>query len=622
MDRRKVYTFIQCFRLDVPVYWMDSTKGFVLMRIVCATLFSIIFLNVPLAAAQSPSESFHKLLDEEWAWQLREFPEFATYTGAPDGNDRWTDMSREAIEARKTHARETLDRVRAIDRAALDPADRINYDLFRKDLEETVESFRFPDELLPVNQLSGVQQDLAQTLSNAPARTVKDYENLIARIEAAGNRIDQETALMQWGLELSLTPPAISIRDVPDQVQAQIVNDPLQSPMLVPFTDIPDSIPAADRDRLTATAQKAYTEHARPAFQRMHTFLVNDYLPKAREAIGLGALPNGDAWYAFNARVTTTTTLTPQQIHELGLSEVKRIRAEMDKVIVETGFNGNFVEFCDMLRTDSRFYFSDKDELLRAYRDIAKRIDPELPKLFGTLPRLPYGVLPVPEYAEQSQTTAYYMPGSPQAGRSGYFFANTYKLETRPKWEMEALTAHEAMPGHHLQIAIAQELEDVPEFRRWSGPTAFVEGWGLYAESLGPEIGLYTDPYSKFGQLTYEIWRAIRLVVDTGMHSMGWSREQAIEYFAANSSKQLHDITVEVDRYIVWPGQALAYKIGELKFKELRARAQAALGDRFDIRSFHDACLENGAIPLDVLERHIDEWIAEQKNAGIAAATR
>ena len=572
--------------------------------------------------AQTASDTFKRLVADEWAWQLREFPEFATYTGTPGGNDRWTDVSRAAIETRKAHAREVLEKVRAIDRAQLDPADRIDYDLFRKDAEETVEGQQFPDELLPINQLSGVQQDLAQTLVNAPARTVKDFENLVARISASGPRIDQETALMQWGLEMSVTPPAISIRDVPDQVQSQIVDDSMQSPMLVPFLEMPDAIPAADRERLLASAKKAYTENARPAFQRMHTFLVNDYLPKARETIALAALPDGEAWYAFNVRTTTTTTLSPKEIHELGLSEVKRIRGEMDTVIVDSGFQGNFVEFCDMLRVDPKFYFTDKEALLSAYRDVAKRIDPELPKLFGKLPRLTYGVLPIPEYAEQSQTTAYYMPGSPQAGRPGNFFANTYKLETRPKWEMESLTAHEAVPGHHLQIAIAQELEDVPEFRRWSGPTAFVEGWGLYAESLGGEIGLYKDPYSKFGRLTYEIWRAIRLVVDTGMHSMGWSRQQAIDYFVENTGRQLHDITVEVDRYIVWPGQALAYKIGELKFKELRARAQAALGEKFDVRAFHDACLENGAIPLDVLDRHINEWIAEQKNAGTAAASR
>jgi len=585
-----------------------------------AVLFVLMF--TPCVVAQSASELFKRIVDEEWAWQMREFPEFATYTGTPGGNDRWTNMTRAAIESRKAHAREVLDKVRAIDRAKLDPADRINYDLFRKDAEDTVESLRFPDELLPVNQMGGVQQDLAQTIVNAPTRTVKDYENIAARIAASGARIDQETALMQWGLEMSLTPPAISIRDVPDQVKANIVDDPMQSPMLEPLADMPDSIPAAEQTRLTALATKAYTENAKPAFQRMHTFLVNDYLPKARETIALTALPDGEAWYAFSVRTTTTTNLTPKQIHELGLAEVKRIRAEMDALIVETGFQGNFVEFCDMLRLDPKFYFTDKESLLSAYRDVAKRIDPELPKLFGKLPRLTYGVLPIPEYAEQSQTTAYYMPGSPQAGRPGNFYANTYKLETRPKWEMESLTAHEAVPGHHLQIALAQELEDVPEFRRWGGPTAFVEGWGLYAESLGGEIGLYQDPYSKFGRLTYEIWRAIRLVVDTGMHAMGWTRQQAIDYFTVNTGRQLHDITVEVDRYIVWPGQALAYKIGELKFKELRARAHAALGERFDVRAFHDACLENGAIPLDVLDRRIDEWIEEQQKAGVTSASR
>jgi len=574
------------------------------------------------AFADSASESFKRLVSDEWAWQLREHPEFATYTGAPGGNDRWSDVSRAAIEARKAHARELLEQVRAIDRAQLALEERMNYDLFRKDAEDTVEGQRFPSDLLPLNQLTGVQQDLPQTLVNAPARTVKDYEELVARIAASGARIDQETALMQWGLELNLTPPAISIRDVPDQVKSQIVDDPMLSPMLVPFTQMPDSIPVTERERLKAAAQKAYTENTRPAFQRMHTFLLNDYLPKARETIALTALPDGEAWYAYNVRTTTTTSLTPKQIHELGLSEVKRIRAEMDAVIVDSGFQGNFVEFCDMLRVDPKFYFTDKEALLRAYRDVAKRIDPELPKLFGKLPRLTYGVLPVPEYAEQSQTTAYYMPGSPRAGRPGNFFANTYKLETRPIWEMESLTAHEAVPGHHLQIALAQELENVPEFRRWSGPTAFVEGWGLYAESLGGEIGLYQDPYSKFGRLTYEIWRAIRLVVDTGMHSMGWTRQQAIDYFAANTGRQLHDITVEVDRYIVWPGQALAYKIGELKFKELRARAQSALGEKFDLRAFHDACLENGAIPLDVLDAHISDWIEQQKNTGVATAWR
>jgi len=330
-------------------------------------------------------------------------------------------------------------------------------------------------------------------------------------------------------------------------------------------------------------------------------------------------LPNGKAWYAFRARTSTTTDMTPQQIHELGLAEVKRIRAEMDQVIKGTGFKGTFEEFCHFLRTDPKFYYSDADSLLRGYRDICKRADPELAHLFGKLPRLPYGVKEVPAFAEKSQTTAYYQPGSPSAGRPGWYFANTYALETRPKWEMEALSLHESVPGHHLQIAIAQELENAPEFRKHGGYTAFVEGWGLYSESLGTEMGFYKDPYMKFGQLTYEIWRAIRLVVDTGMHSMGWSRQQAIDYFIANSSKNEHDITVEIDRYIVWPGQALAYKIGELKLKELRAYAARELGEKFDVREFHDQVLGSGALPMDVLEKRIKDWVASKKQHGNAA---
>ncbi len=326
-------------------------------------------------------------------------------------------------------------------------------------------------------------------------------------------------------------------------------------------------------------------------------------------------LPDGKAWYAYNVRSQTTTSLTPEQIHQIGLAEVARIRKQMDELIASTGFKGSFEEFLTFLRTDPRFFYDKPEGLLAGYRDIAKRIDPELVKLFGRLPRLPYGVIPIPSYSEKTQTTAYYDGGSLAAGRPGYFYANTYDLKSRPKWEMEALTAHEAVPGHHLQVALAQELEGVPEWRKHDGYTAFAEGWGLYAESLGPEMGLYKDPYSKFGQLTYEMWRAIRLVVDTGMHAKGWTRQQAIDYFKANAGKAEHDIVVEVDRYIVWPGQALAYKIGELKIKELRAHATRELGPRFDVRAFHDQVLGNGALPLDVLEANIKAWVGERKAA-------
>lgn len=583
-------------------------------RFVLMAWLGVAVVGWPLCAqAQTESEKFQALLEEFWVYQNTEFPEFATYTGFPGQNGRWTDYSAEALERRREETQRWLVRVGSIDRAKLDEADRLDYDLFRKDIEESVEGLRFKGEYLPLNQLGGVQQDLAQVTSRMPRASVSDYEDIVARLRAGGDRIQQEQALLEWGLEIGVTPPAITLRDVPAQVQNQIVAEAEESPLFLPFMEFPAGFPATEEVRLRAEAVEAIEGTVIPAYRKLHSFLVNDYLPGARESIAATDLPDGEAWYAHNVRVQTTTDMTPKEIHELGLREVERIRGEMDRVIKESGFDGDFDAFCEFLREDPQFYFTDADELVSGYRDIAKRIDPELPKLFGTLPRLPYGVEPVPSYAEKSQTTAYYYPGSPAAGRAGIFYANTYALETRPKWEMEALTVHEAMPGHHLQIAIAQELEDVPEFRRWSGPTAFVEGWGLYSESLGEELGLYRDPYSKFGQLTYEIWRAIRLVVDTGMHAFGWSREEAIDFFAANTSKQLHDITVEVDRYIVWPGQALAYKIGELKFKELRARASEALGEEFDIRRFHDACLENGAIPLDVLERHIDAWIAAEE---------
>jgi uncharacterized protein (DUF885 family) len=466
---------------------------------------------------------------------------------------------------------------------------------------------------MPITQLNGVQQDVAQALEIAPRASVKDYEDMIARLNAVPAMIDQDIALLKKGVESGVTQPRITLRDVPQQIKNQMVDDPDKSEILKPFREFPAEIPGPERERLRSAAAIALKQKVIPAYARLHDFFVKTYLPGARESVAISELPEGKAWYAHNVRTTTTTSMNPEQIHALGLSEVRRIRQEMDAVIKQTGFRGGFAEFSKFLREDPKFYYRDAESLLSGYRDIAKRADPELAKLFGKLPRLPYGVRPVPAFAEKSQTTAYYQPGSPQAGRPGYYYANTYALDTRPKWEMEALTLHEAVPGHHLQIALAQEMEDAPDFRKQGGYTAFVEGWGLYSESLGTEMGFYKDPYMKFGQLTYEIWRAIRLVVDTGMHSKGWTRQQAIDYFMANSSKNEHDITVEVDRYIVWPGQALAYKIGELKLKELRAYATKELGAKFDVRQFHDEVLDDGALPLDILEKRIKTWVADRK---------
>ncbi len=567
-----------------------------------------------LAASQAgAAERLQQLFKLDWEHSMSESPEFATEVGYPGQDHRWSDISLAAIARRKRELLAPSKVIRSIQRANLNTADQLSYDLFRKNQELAVEGTLFPGEYFQVTQLSGIQQDIARRLAIAPHATVKDYDNLIARLNGVPALIDQTLVLLKQGETAGITPPRITLRDVPQQVKNQMVADPRKNSLLASFGKFPKEIPETQQARLRQEADSALKDKVIPAFGRLHDFLVKEYLPGARETIAMHDLPDGKAWYEYNTRVSTTTQLTPQQIHELGLSEVKRIRDEMASVIAAAGFKGSFGEFLEFLRTDPRFAYTNAQDLLRGYRDICKRADPELARLFGKLPRLPYGVLPIPDYAAKSQTTAYYQPGSPPAGRPGYFYANTYAVETRLKWEMEALTLHESVPGHHLQIALAQEMDAVPDFRKHGGYTAFVEGWGLYAESLGTEMGFYQDPCAKFGQLVYEMWRAIRLVVDTGLHAKGWTRQQAVDYFLANASKNEHDVSVEVDRYIVWPGQALAYKIGELKFKELRAYATLELGDRFDIRQFHDQVLGNAAVPLDILEALIKDWVRREK---------
>jgi uncharacterized protein (DUF885 family) len=542
-----------------------------------------------------------------------EYPGYATGLGDPRGQDRLTDLSKDGVNRRRAATRASLALIESIDRSALPEAERTHYDLLRDLLQKRADGLRFPEELLQMNQMGGPQQDPAQLLAMMPNARAEQLENQIARMEALPAYIDQAISLMRDGLEAGVVPPKITLRDVPQQIRNQLLDDAAQSPLLRGFVAIPATVDPLQAESLRQRAEAVYRERVVPAYERLLEFTESEYLPGARDSIAARDLPDGVAWYQHNVAVRTTTDLTPPEIHDIGLREVRRIRNEMEAVIESTGFKGGFEEFLLFLRTDPQFFHTTPEALMREYRDIAKRADPELVRLFGILPRTPYGVIEVPEYAAPSQTTAYYQRGSMKAGRPGYFFANTYALETRPRWEMEALTLHEAVPGHHLQIAIQQELEGLPWFRQSPSYTAFVEGWGLYAESLGEEMGFYQDPYSRFGQLTYEMWRAIRLVVDTGMHYLGWSREQAIDFFKANAGKSEHDIVVEVDRYIVWPGQALAYKIGELKIKELRAYAEQALGDRFDIRAFHDQVLGKGAVPLSVLESNIKAWIEGQR---------
>jgi len=561
----------------------------------------------------SESERLRQFFELYWRTRMLEGPELATYVGYPGLDDRLGDASPEAIALSRRMTRDEMAALSSIDRSRLTASEQLNYDLLHWRLERSIEGERFPGEYLAISQLGNVHQDMVQLLANMPVGHVQDFENRLARLRAFPLAVDQTLALLVQGLKAGITPPRVTLRDVPGQIEALLTDDPAKSAVLESFQKIPDSIPAADRERLRREASKIFVESTAPALRKLHEYLVKTYIPGARETTAMSDLPDGRAWYAFIVRTSTTTDLTPEQIHALGLAEVKRIRKEMDALIASTGFKGSFEEFTHFLRTDPRFFYDKPEDLLAGYRDIAKRIDPELIKLFGKLPRLPYGVTAVPNFNAKSQTTGYYNNGSLAAGRPGWFNVNTYDLKSRPKWEMEALASHESVPGHHIMYSLIEELGELPDWRKWDVYPAMSEGWALYAESLGSEIGLYKDPYSKFGQLTYEMWRALRLVVDTGLHTKGWTRQHAIDYMRSNSARSEHEVVVEVDRYIVAPGGAVVYKIGELKIKELRAYAEKELGSKFDIRAFHDHVLGNGQLPLALLEKQIKEWVAAEK---------
>ena len=566
----------------------------------------------PPAVGPSPAERLQALIDADWERRLRRSPLWlASLNGDRRYNDRWADLRPEALAADRAERRQLLAGLEAIDPAALDEAARLNHRLLRDELRTSIERDAFGMDRIPLNHLSGVQ-NLSEVVERLRFSTEQDYRDWLARLQSLGTYIDQHIALMREGIATGVVPPRVVMERVPPQIAAQIVERPEDSGFYAPFRALPATLPATLRSELRDAARKAIAETVVPAYGRLLRFVNEEYLPACRESIGASAFPDGEAFYAFEVRRHTTSDFSADQIHRIGLAEVARIRAAMDAIIRELGFDGDFKAFLRFLRTDSRFYYERPEDLLAGYREIAKRIDPELVKLFGKLPRLPYGVMAMPAQIAPDAPTAYYLAGAADGSRAGYFAANLYKPETRPKYEMEVLTVHEAVPGHHLQIALAQELGEMPNFRRHAGYTAFVEGWGLYSESLGEALGLYADPYSKFGQLTYEMWRALRLVIDTGIHAMGWSRQQAIDYFMANAAKSENDIVNEVDRYIAWPGQALAYKIGELRIQALRERAQERLGGLFDLRAFHDTVLGAGAIPLDVLEERVQQWIEQR----------
>jgi uncharacterized protein (DUF885 family) len=561
----------------------------------------------------SESERLKRFFDLYWITGLRESPEWATYVGAPGFDDRLGDLSPETLALSRRILHLELTALSSIDRSRLPPAEQLSYDLALRRIRQGIAGERFPGEYLLVTQMNGIHLELTLLLPAMPARTVQDYENMLTRMRAYPALVDQAMALLGQGLQAGITPPRVTLRDVPGQFEALLPDDPAESPVLEPFQTFPETIPAADRERLQRAASQVFTEQVAPALRKLHDYLATTYIPGARESLAMSALPNGKDWYAYALRSSTTTDLTPEQIHQLGLSEVRRIRKEMDELIAAIGFKGSFEEFCTFLRTDPRFFYDNPEDLVAAFRDITKRVDPELIKLFGRLPRLPYGVKAMPPPGAESAPSAYFNSGSLAAGRPGWFLVNTHNLKARPKWSMEALAAHEAVPGHHLQYALVEELGELPEWRKWDIYPAFSEGWGLYAESLASEAGLYKDPYSKFGQLTLEIWRAIRLVVDTGLHAKGWTRQQAIDYCRASSARTEHEIETEIDRYIAHPGGAPCYKIGELKIKEMRAHAEKELGQRFDLRAFHDHLLGSGQLPLDLLEVRMRAWVTAEK---------
>jgi uncharacterized protein (DUF885 family) len=570
-------------------------------------------LAVVLAVAASAPDDFHRLLDEEWEARLREQPLLATSIGDHRYDDHLPSVAPADLQRAADRQRATLPRLQAIDRARLDVPDRISYDMLARELRDDLADQEFGAWRLPINADSGFHTGFAELPRYTTFATARDYRNYLARLRAFPAHVAQQIANMREGLRTGFTLPRVVLDGYDVSIRTHVVDDPEKSVFYAPFRTFPPGVPAADRAPLLAEGRSAVMDGAVAGYRAFLDFMVGEYIPKTRTTTAAADLPRGREYYAHRVRHFTTLDVTPEEVHKIGLDEVARIRGEMQDAMHQAGFAGDFAAFLQFLRTDPRFYARSPEELLKEASFIAKRMDGKLPSLFGRLPRLPYGVEPVPAHLAPKYTGGRYVPAPVGGTRAGTYWVNTYALESRPLYVLEALTLHEAVPGHHLQIALQQEMEGVPPFRRAAGVGAFVEGWGLYSERLGLEAGFYQDPYSNFGRLTYEMWRACRLVVDTGLHALGWSREKAMDFMAANTALSLHEVRTETDRYISWPGQALAYKMGELKIRELRRIAEKELGPRFDVRAFHDAVLANGPVPLPVLEEQIRAYVAAHR---------
>jgi uncharacterized protein (DUF885 family) len=573
------------------------------------------------AAADTPAARLDRLFAGHWDAWLELNPVRATFLGDHRWDDRWpVSISPDHVRAERELLERSLAAAEAIPAGELDADRRLSYELFLHELRDELAGHAFPRELMPVNQFrnpGNLFARLGSGKSAQPFDTVADYEEFLARVDGFSKWVDQAIVNMRRGMDAGIVQPAILMQRTLPQLEAHMVGNAEDSLFYGPVAGFPDTVPEAERERLRTAYAEAITGKIAPAYARLHEFIRDEYLPAARESHGLGALPGGKDWYAWLVRHHTTTDLAPDEIHRIGLDEVERIHGEMRAIQEEVGFEGDLQDFFEHLNTDPRFYFESREEMLAAYEALRDKADAAAPRLFGRIPEADYEIRPVERYREESAAKGSYQSPSADGSRAGIFYLNTWRPEARPRWAAEALFLHEAVPGHHFQRSSNLELEAVPDFRRHGGVTAFAEGWGLYAESapVGEAMGFYEDPYQRFGQLNAELWRAIRLVVDTGLHARGWSREEVLDYMYANSAVLETRAVSEAERFMAIPGQALAYKIGQLKILELRRRAEAALGDDFDIRAFHAEVLEEGDLPLDILEARIDAWLAEEPEA-------
>ncbi len=583
--------------------------------------------RTPLAPTAGDAKRFHAtleatrfraLLDSDWQWQMQQFPEWATAVGDHRYDDRLTDASPEAVAAREEHERAQLKSLKKVDVDVLTGEDRISYDFALLDAQLAVDRQRYPAlRTRVISAKDGVQLELPAMMQDFPVRTEADARHALARLQAMPRRIAQDMAWLRDGKRLGWVTFKASLVQVPEQIDRLLAKPLTEQPLLEPFMHLPADMPADRRTALLDEAAAVLQTQVVPAFGELRKEIVDELLPASPEDGAMSAYPDGDAVYRLFVRETTTLSLDAKAVHEIGVAEMARIHVAIAETMKQAGFTGTYAEFAEQLAHDPKYYYANADELLAGYRDIAKRIDPQLTKLFLTLPRTPYGIRPIPSY-QGANTVEFYSAGAADASTPGWFNANVVALAQRPKWDMVDLFMHEAVPGHHLQISRAHELVQLPMFRRMAGPNAYVEGWALYAEGLGNDLGLYDDPYVRYGYLRAQAWRAGRLVVDTGIHALGWSRARAIDYMVDSGGLAREDATAEVDRYFVWPGQALGYKLGELKLRELRQKARDALGERFDLRAFNQEVLDHGALPLPVLERVIGDWI---RRSGSAAAT-